>query len=252
MEWLSIHIRFWGGLNRFIETRRRYRRFRHRLKGRPSIKDTVEALGVPHTEIARLTVSGRPVSFDFQLRDGADINVYPPDHPLIVPGGPRLQPTAPRPARFICDVHLGKLVRRLRLLGFDCLYQRDYEDDKIIALAAAQRRIILTRDTGLLKHGRVRHGYFVRRTESLAQTREVLRRYALSEQCRPFRRCLECNGLIRRAAKKPLLPRLPPKAIKFYDTFYQCRNCGQVYWKGSHYADLLREIKKMRGVRSRK
>jgi uncharacterized protein with PIN domain len=145
-----------------------------------------------------------------------------------------------REPRFVLDTHLGKLARHLRLAGFDCLYRNDYRDSELITAALAERRIILTRDKGLLKQRLVTHGYFVRRTESEEQLREVVRAFQLEAALRPFSRCRECNAELHDVPKAQVLARLPEKVRAAYERFQLCPGCGRIYWEGTHYARLRR------------
>lgn len=139
------------------------------------------------------------------------------------------------PIRFILDVHLGKLARWLRLLGFDTLYRNDLDDPEIVEIAAMEGRTILTRDGGIMKRRAATRGYLVQSTVPQEQLREVLDYYQLQEQIQPFHRCLVCNGLLVHVEKSKILELLEPKTIRYYDTFFQCAECGKIYWRGTHY-----------------
>jgi uncharacterized protein with PIN domain len=216
----------------------RQRTLAYQFTGRPSIKDAIEARGVPHTEVDLILVDGASVGFDHHLRSGERVAVYPIFESLDISSLVRLRPEPLRRTAFILDGHLGKLARLLRMLGLDALYCQDSEDSEIVRLAAAEQRVILTRDRGLLKHAAVTHGYCVRSQEPLQQAREVLRRFDLHAQVKPFSRCVRCNGLLERVDKRAVLSRLPPRTILYYDDFYRCRRCDHVYWPGSHYQNM--------------
>lgn len=207
--------------------------------GNPAIKDTIEAAGVPHTEVDLIFVDGRSVNFTYRLQSGDRVDVYPPGARLSegVSGQTLhyLSPALPVPVRFVLDVHLGKLARRLRLLGFDALYRNDYDDAQIVRLGGDETRIILTRDRGLLKHSVVRHGYLLRSQQSDAQVHEVLQRYGLYTRVTPLRRCPACNGPLLPVEKQEILHRLEPKTARYYDQFVRCDGCTRLYWRGSHY-----------------
>jgi uncharacterized protein with PIN domain len=145
--------------------------------------------------------------------------------------------------RFVIDSHLGKLARHLRLLGFDCTYKNFFPDNEIVDVAQQERRIILTRDIGLLKHKRVQWGYWLKATDPNQQLKEVVKRYQLHSQIKPFSRCLECNGKIKRIAKNKVIDQLPQAVRENYTRFYLCRLCQKIYWQGSHYEKLLKIIK---------
>jgi uncharacterized protein with PIN domain len=122
------------------------------------------------------------------------------------------------------------------------LYRNDYEDSQIIGTALKEKRIILTRDRGILKNRSVTHGYWVRQTSPMAQAREVVRRFDLGAKIRPFSRCTDCNALVERVDKEAILERLEPKTARYFDEFHQCPRCGKVYWKGSHYQRMKAKV----------
>lgn len=145
------------------------------------------------------------------------------------------------PIRFILDVHLGKLARWLRLLGFDTLYRNDLDDPEIVEIATTEGRTILTRDGGIMKRRAATRGYLVQSTEPQEQLREVLDYYQLRDHIQPFHRCLVCNGLLTPVEKAMILDQLEPKTIHYYDSFFQCTECGKIYWQGTHY-ERMREF----------
>jgi hypothetical protein len=181
------------------------------------------------------------VGWSYRLCDGDRIAAYPMFETLDITPLLRVRPEPLRQPRFILDTHLGRLAAYLRLLGFDALYRNDAGDEALAATAAAERRILLTRDRGLLKRGQVTHGYCLRTTDSRRQLAEVVRRFDLSGAARPFTRCLRCNGLLAPVPKEAVLDRLPPLTRRNYDEFGRCETCGKVYWKGPHY-DRLRSL----------
>lgn len=139
------------------------------------------------------------------------------------------------PIKFILDVHLGKLARWLRMLGFDTLYRNDYDDPEIVAIAGREGRTILTRDLGIMKRRAVTRGYHVQSTMPQEQLHEVLNNYQLHEQIRPFHRCIVCNGLLHPVDKTAIIDQLEPKTICHYQEFFQCEQCHRIYWRGSHF-----------------
>jgi hypothetical protein len=141
--------------------------------------------------------------------------------------------------RFVLDVHLGTLARRLRLLGFDCHYARDASDDDLVAISTAEGRILLTRDLGLLKRKVITHGTFVRAIEPREQVREIVRRFQLAENIAPFTRCLACNGPLEAVAKVDVAHCLPPMTRQLYHEFHRCRDCHKTYWRGAHHERLV-------------
>lgn len=228
-------FRFYEELNDFLPPDRRKTTFPYHFTGTPSVKDAIEAIGIPHAEIDLILVNGASVTFGHHLADGNRVAVYPVFELLDIASVTRLRPEPLREPKFILDVHLGKLARYLRLLGFNTDFRNDADDPEIIARATDEHRIILTRDVGILKHAAVTHGYWVRTTDPRAQIGEVIRRFNLQGQIRPFTRCMVCNGQVAPVPKTAVVDRLPEKTRRYYDAFTQCNTCGRIYWKGSHY-----------------
>ena len=104
--------------------------------------------------------------------------------------------------------------------------------------AVRERRILLTRDRQLLKHGAVTHGYWVRSTDPIVQAREILRRFDLVGQADPYARCLACNGVVREVDKQKVIEEIPPKTARWLDTYRQCSRCGKLTWRGTHFARI--------------
>ena len=238
----TVQFRFYEELNDFLPLQRRKVGFPHMFSGRNSIKDMIEALGVPHTEIDLILVNGRSVDFSYIVQDGDRISVYPVFECFDITPLLRLRPKPLRISRFILDVHLGRLARYLRLLGFDTLYRNDYDDAELARVAGRERRILLTRDRGLLKRNAITHGYYVRETNPRQQLQEVLARFDLYRAVRSFERCTRCNGLLASVAKEHILDRLEPDTLRCFDHFWICGGCRRIYWQGSHYEHMQRLI----------
>lgn len=237
----SSEFRFYEELNDFLAPALRKRAFAYTFNGTPAVKDAIEAIGVPHTEVDLVLIDGESVNFARRLRGGERVAVYPLFERFDIAPVTRLRARPLRQTRFVLDVHLGRLARYLRLLGFDTLYRNDYDDRAIIRLSVDEQRIILTRDKGLLKHGEVTRGYWLRNTAPLEQLREIVDAFDLRRDVRPFTRCVQCNGELENVDKQQALDRVPPRVAEIFDEFARCRGCGRMYWPGSHY-DRMREI----------
>ena len=203
-----------------------------------TVKHLVESAGVPHTEIGAIAVNGQAVGFEYQVREGDLVTLFPASAENCPPADE---------ARFILDNHLGRLAAYLRMLGFDAAYQNDLDDEALARIADEEDRILLTRDRRLLMRKRVRQGYCPRSLDSYRQTVEVLRRFDLSVQIIPFQRCLRCNHLLAPVPKKAVLDQLEPLSRLYFEEFQRCPACGQIYWKGSHYEHMQSLIHSLRG-----
>mgnify|MGYP003576701787 FL=1 len=301
----TCEFRFYEELGDFLAPDRRKRSFVHAFDGTPSVKDRIESLGVPHTEVDLILVDGEPVPFTYRLGGGERVAVYPVFERFELGEANRLRPTPLREPRFVLDVHLGRLASYLRLLGFDTLYRNDYEDDALLRISRDQHRILLTRDTGLLKRSAITHGAFLHATDPRRQLREVLDRFQLDARIAPFSRCARCNGTVelldtapdehdpdreppgerdpssgeperrdpdtgepdrrdpgraprerdpatppairepvRRGPEKHGRGSVVPSSVRggHAGAFSQCRECGQVYWPGSHLVHLRQRL----------
>lgn len=238
-------FRFYAGLNDFLPTRYRSVPFSHAFELSASVKDMAEGIGVPHPEIALILVNGEPVEFSYQVEDGDQISLYPAWRSLGGIEVNRLANEYPGDGRFVLDVHLGRLARYLRMLGFDTVYHSELCDADLARIASSEARTLLTRDLGLLKRAVVTRGYYVRETEPRHQLREILQRFDLSGAVQPFRRCLRCNSLLRAVAKESVNERIEQRTARHYEEFWACPECGRIYWKGSHYQHMTRFMQRV-------
>ena len=236
-----VHVRFYAELNDFLDSEKRTRNFRHDFLGNVSVKDLIEGLGAPHTEVDLILANGESVGFDYQIQDGDRISVYPVFETLDIAPLLRVRSEPLRTLLFVLDVHLGKLCKYLRVLGFDVLWENDLCDEELSRISKSGR-ILLTRDRGLLKRKTVTHGYCVRHSNPRAQVLEVIQRFDLAERIRPFTRCIRCNTHLNSVSKQQVQHRLSERTSRYYSEFSICPHCNRIYWKGSHYAALKRMV----------
>jgi len=204
----------------------------------PAIKDLIEAKGVPHTAIFKLTVNGQQQSLDYNVKAGDLITALPFESVEAL----EFDSIYTQPTTFIVDVHLAKLAKTLRLLGFNTAFDKNWDDKDIIRISNQEHRMILTRDIELLKNGDTQFGYWVRSQDPDQQIRELLQRFLLSDQLAPFTRCMKCNGLLAEVPISKVKEKVPPKVKQWCSQFFQCQDCKQVYWKGSHYEKLQQKV----------
>lgn len=239
----KVQIRFYEELNDFLPRHTRKKDQQCAFRDRRSVKDLIESLGVPHTEVDLILVNGRSVSFAHIVEDGDRISVYPIFETLPIKDVTRLRPAPLRVSRFVCDVHLGTLARRLRLLGFDTLFNIHTGDTELASLSSEEARILLTRDRSLLMRNIVTRGLVVRAHKPDEQVHEILERLHLRSECKPFTRCTMCNGLLERVRKEEprfseIETRIPERVRAWRDEYAACASCGRVYWEGTHCAKL--------------
>lgn len=199
---------------------------------RASVKDVLESLGVPHTEVYGLRADGREVDFGHIPVAGEDLRAFPATRPVDVSWGGPLRPGL-AVLRFVVDENVAKLATLLRILGFDAFYERGLDDAGLARLASREGRVLLSRDRALLKRREVAWGRLVRAVEPLDQLGEVLALFGAVAPA-PFSRCLRCNAELAPVDKAAVLHLLEPKTRRYYEVFSRCPACGRIYWAGSH------------------
>ena len=217
----EAEVRFAAELLLFLAPRNRGGRVRVTCDGVSTLGHVVESLGVPLPEVGALVVNGAPVRAGYRLGGGDMAEAAAVDRPQRLPA-----------ARFILDVHLGTLARRLRLVGVDAAYGNDLDDDVLIERANAGRRVLLTQDRGLLCRRRLWLGAYVRGARPDDQLGDVLDRFG--PPLAPWTRCTACNGRLVPVAKADVEPLLEPGTRRTYHAFARCGGCGRVYWRGAH------------------
>lgn len=233
----AISMRFYAELNDFLPLENRFKEIRCTFFTNLSVKDVIEKLGVLHAEVDLILVNGHSVNFDYVLQNGDRVAVYPMFETLDISSITKVRVEPLREPAFILDVHLGRLAKYLRMLGFNTLYNEHYQDQEIINLAKNEF-IILTRDKGLLRNVNVTHGYWVRAIKPKLQVKEILSHFDLFSKINPFTRCLECNSELQRVDKKTIKHLLLDETKKYYSDFLICYNCNKIYWPGSHYSNM--------------
>ena len=243
MNPFTVRLKFHGDLPLFLKSKNAIveRQFREKT----SIKDVIESCGIPHPEVDLILVDRQAVDFAHVVERDTEVGVYPINTRILLPEN-RLQTIHIK--KFIADGHLGKLVRDLRLLGFDIVYDPAAEDRQLLGAMKSEERALLTRDRRLLMHAIVQHGYYLRSQNPLEQTIEVLRRFDLSSALAPFTRCLHCNALLEQVEKSEVIEQLEPLTKIYYEQFRRCTGCGQIYWPGSHFDKLLARIEGIRAT----
>jgi uncharacterized protein len=225
----DARLRIAPELTMFLPVSRRREWQQVRTDGTSTLGHHVESIGVPLTEVGPMIAGGRGVSPSHLLVSGDVVEVHPMPRPQPLPEEPR----------FLLDVHLGTLSRRLRLLGIDTAYHNDMDDPALVAQANEEHRVLLTQDRGLLRRRALWLGAYVRGSRPADQLRDLLERFR--PPLRPWTRCTACNGVLVPVTKREVEPLLEAGTKRSYDAYGQCRDCGQVYWHGAH-SDSLEEI----------
>ncbi|WP_459546700.1 Mut7-C RNAse domain-containing protein [Nocardia sp. X0981] len=234
----SVEIRVYAELNDLLPPQSRYAVLTRPMRSHQTVKDIVEAAGIPHTEIDLLLVNGESVDFGYRPCPGDRLAVYPMFESLDIAGLTRVRPRPLREPRVLVDVNLGGLARLLRLMGLDARCEFAADDARLAEISAEDHRVLLTRDRGLLARRTVTHGVLVRADQPVEQTVEVIARLDLADCLAPFTRCLRCGALLADVAKDDIIDRIPPFTRRYHDTFRRCTSCEQVYWPGTHQRRL--------------
>ena len=236
-------LRFYAELNDFLVPERKHVVFWHSFWGNPAVKDVVESRGVPHTEVGMVLVNSIPVDLLWNLENGDRVSVYPEFRTIdLAAAAGDMFNEGEHHTRFVLDVHLGKLAAYLRMLGFDTYYKNNLSDHILADISYRENRVLLTRDLGLLKRGKVKHGYYVRSTFPRRQLKEVVSRFQLENNLNLFKRCMRCNQELTPVNPEEVSEMLPAGVRQSCSEFSYCQSCKRVFWKGTHYYHMLRII----------
>ncbi len=216
-----------------------------------TIKDLIESMRIPHTEIGNLVVDGLEVDFTYRLKNGNVIHANSTSAGLNPCLADLLRPTPLQEIRFGVDINVAKLGRLLRMVGFDSLVL-SYPDDAALAETAVREgRILLTRDRNILKRKIITHGHLVRNELPDQQLSEILSLYNLFDKISPFTRCMRCNTPLLPIKKEDISHRLEPLTQKYYSYFFHCLGCDNIYWSGSHRSAMEQTLAKVLGTAKR-
>lgn len=244
---VRANLRCYAELNDFLQPSWRQHRFAVEFVASAPLRHLAEGIGIPHTEIALALKNGEPVDLDCTVDDGDSLALYPLFASQALEGAAPDRIRPPGTPRFVADAHLGKLAGYLRLLGFDTLYANDLGDRELATIAASEQRVLLSRDRDLLMHKAVRYGAFLHATDTWTGVEYLQRRYRLCDHAAPFSRCMTCNGLLESVAKSAVVDQVPSAVAQLQDDFWRCRDCGQVYWRGSHWRALQARVETLCG-----
>jgi hypothetical protein len=139
---------------------------------------------------------------------------------------------------FIVDCMLGKLAKWLKILGFDAAYLNRAEDRELLLLARREKRVLLTKDQGLLKAAAGIPSLFIESDDWQEQLAQVLDSFRLRELARPHSRCLLCNVGLKKIPKRTAKNLVAPFVFERAGSFSICPSCGRVFWPGTHFEDM--------------
>ncbi len=237
---MATILSFHGDLSSLL--RRKWRdnkRIALPAKRSASVKDTVESFGLPHTEVGRLQVDGIEVGFNHLIAEPCHIDIWPVTTPWNVFHPSLVRPNPLSKILFLVDENVSKLARLLRMAGFDATTHPHLNDKLLASYAEQEKRILLSKDRGLLRRKNVTFGRIIRATEPMNQLKEIVNLLALHDQMHPFSRCLLCNCPLQPVAKQQIFHLLEPLTRKYYNDFSQCPKCSNLYWPGSHVKKMI-------------
>jgi uncharacterized protein len=232
----SIYFEFSSSLNYFLKAGFRGQIIELPFRENQTYKHLIESLGVPHTEVGDIRVKDRIVGLSEISQPGNHIYVL-----SITEGLENRKITGE--TRFVLDIHLGTLTRYLRILGFDCEYDRSYDDATLALISSNENRILLTRDRRLLMRSIVQNGLCLRSLEPVIQLGEVLERFSLFDAIHPFGRCTVCNHPLINVSKAMIIDELEPLTRQYFNDFKLCQACDRIYWKGSHITKIMDKLR---------
>jgi uncharacterized protein with PIN domain len=236
------YIRFYEELNDFLPPSKRKVLRPVYFNETPSVKSIIESEGIPHPEVDLILINSESVPFHEKVRNGDHISVYPVFESFDISSVNMIRLKPLREPKFVLDVHLGKLTRYLRMLGFDSVYDQGYKDEELVSISALEKRSILTRDRKLLMRKQVERGYWIRSEMIIEQVSEVIQRFDLEDSIRLFSLCTLCNGYLRPADEKTVMLSFPAHEFFPGTMFYCCDRCHHIYWKGSHSERFERSV----------
>lgn len=232
---------FYSDLNFFLPYDKKGKTIPFDFKDNPSIKDCIESLGIPHTEVGLIKLKDENIDFTYKVNGADSFHIYPVNYSQESRESTLLRPKI-KEYKFMVDANIGKMSKYLRMMGFDTYYDLSIDDKEIVEIAEKQNRIILTRDIGMLKRKIATHGYFIRNTDISEQAVEVINRFDLQDKITPFSICLECNSKIEKTEKPKVEKLVPERVYKQFEDFYECKTCNKIFWKGSHYDKMIEDI----------
>jgi uncharacterized protein with PIN domain len=153
--------------------------------------------------------------------------------------------------KFIADNNVGKLARWLRLIGYDTVLLKQKDDVQMIKIALGENRVILTKDAQFMKRRLVTNGTLktvhIERDDPEIQVQEVVETLSLDYDCKPFSRCLECNGVLVARDKEDVKDLIPARVSETQTQYTQCPACHRIYWPGTHWQAMDKKLKDLQG-----
>ena len=155
--------------------------------------------------------------------------------------------------KFIVDNNVGKLAKWLRIMGYDALFFSGTNDSRMIEIALAEHRVVLTKDTQIMRRRVVTSGQIrailIKDDDPEDQLHQVMETLKLDYQFKPFSICLECNQSLVARSKEEVRGLVPPYVFRTQNQYMQCPDCSRVYWRGTHWQAMERWLREAEGSR---
>lgn len=220
-------FRFYEELNDFLPGHRKKTDFEAEFNGKRSIKDIIEEIGVPHTEVDLVLINGKPADYNYIFQDGDRASVYPVFESFNIKNVTLLRRIPLRRIQFIADIHLKDMVKPMRMLGFDIDFNPSYTTQDIIRISEQENRIILTTRKGLITSTSVTHGMLIHSGTSMEQIKYVIASLDLKDRIKPFSRCLRCNSLLDSEFTGKSLNRITSETKSVREGDILCKSCDE-------------------------
>lgn len=237
-----VRFRFYEELNDYLPEELRKGWIESSAEPGTSVGEKIASFGIPLEEIDLVLINQQSESFEYILQEEDRISVYPVFESFDISQVSKLRDKPLREHSFICDVHLGRLCKYLRMLGFDTSYLNNYTPQQIIEISNLEKRVILSKNIQLTRHKEVTRAYWVRSAEPKEQLKDLIFGLDILKLAQPLTRCLNCNSELKIIKKEAIINRLEERTAKYYTEFFRCPLCDQIYWKGSHYESMLEFI----------
>jgi hypothetical protein len=193
--------------------------------GKRTIKETIEDFGIPPEKVDLVLVNGMPVNFQYILKDGDRVSVYPVFDRLNIQNVSLLRKFPLRRIQFIADVDLKDIVQPMRMLGFDMIFSPSYTIPDIIDISGQENRIILTQRKELLKSESVSRAMLIGSGTAMEQVTNVIDDLDINDRIKPFSRCLRCNSRIENRQSKEILDQITPETKRIFEKYLLCKSC---------------------------
>lgn len=218
-------FRFYEELNDFLPKHRKKIDFEAKFNEKKSIKDIIEEFGVPTSEVDLVLINGKPVDFNYILKDGDRVSVFPVFESFNIQNVTLLRKFPLRRIQFIADIHLKDIVKPMRTLGFNIDFNGSYTTQNIIEKSIQEKRIILTKRKELLKSKSVTHGMLIQPGTAEEQVKYIIDELDIKDRIKPFSRCLRCNNRLENRQTKQIMDRISPETKSIFGKHLLCKSC---------------------------